>query len=133
MAKGSCLCGKVAYETAEIGSRITKCHCKLCQKLSGSAYGDYTTAPFDSFKWTSGEAFLKKFESSPGTFRAFCSVCGTHMPTAHPSMGIYFIQPGTLDSDEALVESAHMFLRSSASWHKRQQGLAEFPEYPSGV
>jgi hypothetical protein len=133
MAKGSCLCGKVTYETAEIGTRITKCHCKFCQKLSGSAYGDYTTAPFDSFRWTSGEALLKKFESSPGTFRAFCSECGTHMPTGHPSMGIYFIQPGTLDSDEALVESAHMFLRSSVSWHKRQQGLAEFPEYPSSV
>ena len=48
------------------------------------------------------------------------------MPTGHPSMGIYFIQPGTLDSDEPLVEAAHMFLRSSAAWHKRKEGLAEF-------
>lgn len=133
MATGSCLCGKVTYETAEIGTRITKCHCTFCRKLSGSAYGDYTTAPLGSFKWTSGETLLKKFESSPGNFRNFCSVCGTHMPTGHPSMGIYFIQPGTLDSDETLVESAHMFLRSSAPWHTRQQGLAEFQEYPSSV
>jgi hypothetical protein len=124
MAKGSCLCGKITYEAAEIGTNITKCHCTICQKLSGSAYGDYTTAPIGKFK---------KFESSPGNFRNFCSVCGTHMPTGHPSMGIYFIQPGTLDSDEKLVESAHMFLRSSPPWHQRQQGLAEFPEYPSSL
>jgi hypothetical protein len=52
------------------------------------------------------------------------------MPTGHPSMGIYFIQPGTLDSDEPLVESAHMFLRSSPAWHQRQKGLTEFQEYP---
>ena len=133
MAKGSCLCGKVTYDAAEVGTQITKCHCTICQKLSGSAYGDYTTAPFASFKWTSGEELLKKYESSPGNFRNFCSACGTHMPTGHPSMGIYFIQPGTLDSKETLVESAHMFLRSSAPWHKRQHGLAEFQEYPSSV
>ncbi len=133
MAKGSCLCGKITYEAAEIGRNITKCHCTICKKLSGSAYGDYTTAPIGKFKWTSGEALLKKFESSPGNFRNFCSVCGTHMPTGHPSMGIYFIQPGTLDSAETLVESAHMFLRSSAPWHKRQHGLAEYEEYPSSL
>lgn len=86
MAKGSCLCGKVTYETTAIDSNVTKCHCKLCQKASGSAYGDYTTAPIDSFKWTSGESLLKKYESTPGNFRNFCSECGTHMPTAHPQL-----------------------------------------------
>jgi hypothetical protein len=130
MAKGSCMCGQVTYEAGTVGPDITKCHCKLCQKLSGSAYADYTVAPFDSFRWTSGEPLLKKYESSPGNFRNFCSVCGTHMPSGHAAMGIYFIQPGTLDTDEPLVEAAHMFLKSSAAWHKRQQGLAEFQEYP---
>jgi hypothetical protein len=130
MAKGSCLCGKITYSASTVGPDITKCHCKICQKTSGSAYGDYTTAPIDGFKWTSGEALLTKYESSPGNFRNFCKVCGTHMPTGHPSMGIYFIQPGTLDSKESLVESSHMFLRSSAPWHKRQNGLTEFQEYP---
>jgi hypothetical protein len=45
-------------------------------------------------------------------------------------MGIYFVQPGTLDGNEPLVESAHMFLRSKTDWHKRQEGLTEFQEYP---
>jgi hypothetical protein len=130
MAKGSCLCGKVKYEASSLGPSITKCHCTICQKTSGSAYGDYTTAPIDGFKWTSGESLLEKYESSPGNFRNFCSVCGTHMPTAHPSMGIYFVQPGTLDTQEPLVESAHMFLRSRAQWHNRREGLAEFEQYP---
>jgi hypothetical protein len=130
MAKGSCLCGKVTYETTTLGPSITKCHCKICQKTSGSACGDYTTAPIDGFKWTGGESLLKKYESSPGNFRNFCSECGTHMPTAHPPLGIYFIQAGTLDSDEPLTEATHMFLRSKASWHSPQAGLTEFQEYP---
>ena len=130
MAKGSCLCGKIRYEADEIGPSITKCHCKLCQKSSGSAYGDYTTAPIDKFRWTDGEQSLAKFESSPGVFRNFCPTCGTHMPSAHPPMGIVFIQPGTLDTDEDLVESAHMFLRSKAGWHRHLDGLKEYDEYP---
>jgi hypothetical protein len=40
------------------------------------------------------------------------------------------VQPGTLDTQEPLVESAHMFLRSRAPWHNRQEGLAEFEQYP---
>jgi hypothetical protein len=130
MAKGSCLCGKISYEATEVGPNITKCHCKICQKQSGSACCDFTTAPIDGFKWTSGESELKQYESSPGVFRNFCPNCGTHMPSAHPPMGIYFVPAGTLDTDEPLVESAHMFLKSAARWHKRQQGLTEFDEYP---
>lgn len=131
MATGSCLCGKIAYETSEIGPAVTKCHCKLCQKTSGSAHADFTTAPIDSFRWTKGEDALAKYESSPGIFRNFCPTCGTHMPAPHPPMGIVFIQPGTLDTEEALEETTHMFLRSKAAWHALQQGLKEFEEYPS--
>lgn len=130
MATGSCLCGKVTYAATEIGPGVTKCHCTICQKTSGSAYCDFTTAPIDAFRWTTGEALLKRYESSPGNFRNFCSECGTHMPTGHPSMGIFFIQPGTLDSTEVLVESAHMFLKSKAGWHSLQTGLTQFEEYP---
>lgn len=130
MAKGSCLCGKITYETSQIGPEIFKCHCKLCQKSSGSACGDYTTAPIAAFKWTSGESLLKKYESSPGFHRAFCTECGTQMPHSYEQMGIYFIQAGTLDDDAALVESTHMFLKSKAGWHEARQGLKEFQEYP---
>jgi ADP-ribosyl-[dinitrogen reductase] hydrolase len=130
MAKGSCLCGKVTYEAASVGPSVTKCHCTICQKTSGSACSDFTTAPIAGFKWTSGESLLTKFESSPGNSRHFCSVCGTHMPTKHEPLGIYFVQAGTLDSDDSLVESAHMFLRSKKGWHTPQAGLTEFQEYP---
>lgn len=130
MAKGSCLCGKVTYEVSELGREITKCHCKLCQKSSGSACGDYTTAPIASFKWTSGESLLKRYESSPGFHRIFCTECGTHLPHSYEAMGVFFVPAGTLDTDEPLVESAHMFLKSKAAWHQQLGGLTEFQEYP---
>ena len=124
------MCGRISYEATEIGPSVTKCHCRICQKSSGSAYGDYTTAPIGSFRWTEGEETLVRYESSPGVFRNFCPNCGTQLPQPHPPLNIVFIQPGTLDSDEALVESAHIFLRSKAVWHKKRDGLKEYSEYP---
>lgn len=130
MAKGSCLCGKITYECDEVGPNVTKCHCTICQKSSGSAYADFTSAPIDKFRWTQGEDLLAKYESSPGNFRNFCPNCGTHLPSPHPPLGIVFIPAGTLDSKEPLRETTHMFLRSKVAWHNPEAGLKEFQEYP---
>ena len=36
--QGGCLCGQVRYRTTAAPLRITICHCKFCQRLTGSAY-----------------------------------------------------------------------------------------------
>ena len=129
MAKGSCACGAVTYE-AEIKPTVTKCHCSICRKTSGASYMDFVIAPIDNFVYTSGEDKLSRYESTPGNFRPFCSVCGAHMPSSHESMGIAFIPAGTLDTDEDLVETTHMFVGSRVKWHPLQPGLEEFDTYP---
>lgn len=130
MAKGSCLCGEVAYEADLISSQVTKCHCRICQKTSGSAYGDFVVAHLDTFRWIRGEKLLKHYQSSADSVRLFCTACGTHMPTPHAPLNLVFVQPGTLDTDEALEESAHMFVRSKAKWHRLDPDLQQFNEYP---
>ena len=129
MANGSCACGAVAYE-AVINPAVTKCHCSICRKTSGASYMDFVMAPLETFAYTKGEDTLAKFESTPGNFRVFCPGCGAHMPSRHPSMGIAFVPAGTLDSEEKLVESAHMFVGSKVPWHTLQSGLKEFETYP---
>jgi len=36
--QGGCLCGEVRYRTTAKPLRITICHCRFCQRLTGSAY-----------------------------------------------------------------------------------------------
>jgi hypothetical protein len=38
MQSGGCLCGQIAYEVKAGPLRVIFCHCKFCQKTSGSAY-----------------------------------------------------------------------------------------------
>ena len=36
---GQCVCGKVTYTVVGEPARITICHCKWCQRRTGSAFG----------------------------------------------------------------------------------------------
>lgn len=36
--EGGCLCGGIRYATLAKPSRVTVCHCRFCQKATGSAY-----------------------------------------------------------------------------------------------
>ena len=36
--EGGCLCGDVRYKTTAEPVRVTICHCKFCQRFTGSAY-----------------------------------------------------------------------------------------------
>ena len=43
--KGSCRCGKVNYTSAADPIFVGVCHCRSCQKSTGSAYGTVVAVP----------------------------------------------------------------------------------------
>jgi hypothetical protein len=54
MAKGSCMCGEVAYEYTGEPMVTALCHCTDCQKWSGGAYTSNLVVPRKDFKVTKG-------------------------------------------------------------------------------
>jgi hypothetical protein len=77
MWTGRCLCEGVRYEVTGKLAPIGFCHCKQCQRASGSAFSCNTTVAKSDFRLVSGAELLREFESSPGRFRVFCSRCGS--------------------------------------------------------
>lgn len=132
MHKGSCLCGAVRYEITAPIKRITHCHCSMCRKAHGAAFGSYATVRNHEFRFTEGEAFVASYSSSPTVVRTFCKRCGatlqwyskTHRPD---TVGIAV---GTLDTSLEPLPQQHIFAASKASWYRIEDTL---PQAPGGL
>jgi hypothetical protein len=71
--KGSCHCGKVAFEVEADLSQVIACNCSICSKKGYLL----TFAPRDALK-VSGEENLSTYTFNTHTIRhRFCAHCGT--------------------------------------------------------
>ena len=116
--RGSCLCGTVSYEIDGIDSPVRHCHCVTCRKAHASAFNTSAGIPRERFRWLSGENMLTAFESSPGKFRRFCSVCGSHILSEHPERRYVMLRVATLDDDPGVRPAEHIWMSEAAPWLK---------------
>lgn len=130
MIQGSCLCGGVRYELAAEPEFINHCHCSMCRKAHGSAFGSFLHAPGQGFRWLTGELQVQAFESSPGTFRAFCKVCGSRVPVLEDEGTHVIIPAGALDGDPGVRPIVHIHAASKALWFQITDALPQYAELP---
>lgn len=128
MNTGSCLCSDVSWEIDGEPTTLSNCHCSMCRKLHGSAFGTYATVAANAFRWTSGEANIQHYESSPGASRPFCPRCGSKVATPIPDR--VFMPAGNLDGDIARPIDQHFFVASKAPWYDITGDAPQFDECP---
>jgi hypothetical protein len=128
MARGSCLCGAVAFEFDDAGVAASiACYCASCRKVSGSQYGVYLQVRRDSFRWVSGEDRIAAYESSPGNTRAFCRTCGSIVP-CRTTYGAVRVPGGALDDDPGVAPGVTLFSRSKVGWCRADAAAETFPD-----
>ena len=128
---GSCLCQGVRFTLDSPPLFINHCHCSLCRKLSGSAFGSFLHADGRGLRWLQGQDLVRSYESSPGNWRAFCTRCGSLMPVLEDE-GCHAIVPaGSLDEDPGLRPLVHIHCASRAPWYALpEDGLPRFEAFP---
>jgi hypothetical protein len=105
------------------------CHCKMCQRASGSAFAANAPVRTRYFEIGSGAELVSEYESSPGKFRAFCRRCGSPLYSrrdAEPE--IRRIRLGTLDGDPGRRPLAHFWVSARAPWHAIEDALPQYAE-----
>ena len=129
MVRGSCLCGSVRYEVLGKLPRIVHCHCRMCRKAHGAAFGSYSEVRAEDFRIVSGEDDIEAYESSAGVRRTFCRKCGStlqFLTAKRPAM--VDLAVGTLDDDPGVKPAHHIFVGSKAPWFDITDGLPQYTE-----
>lgn len=129
---GSCLCKSINYEITGALEIMGHCHCSICRKSHGAAFVTWLVISPEQFRWTSGEEFVRGYDSSPGIQRCFCSSCGTTLATSHAGK-VSEVAVGTIDGDPGIRPGAHIFVGSKACWHEITDEFPQFAEWPPGM
>ena len=128
---GGCLCGGVRYEISGRLSRASHCHCSMCRKHHGAAFGSYASVRRTEFRLTSGETLIARFTSSPGIERGFCRQCGsTLLWDAVGDPERFGLALGTVDGDPGVRPSLHIFTGSKAPWYEIADDVPQHPTSP---
>lgn len=116
---GSCLCGKVRFEVTEAALKFIYCHCRSCQKSSGSVHAANLAFPGNALRWTQGEDLIERFvetKENPGFPRCFCRNCGAPVPKLSRNGKFWVVPSGLLDSDPGMRPQANIYWAEHASW-----------------
>ena len=126
---GGCNCGAVRYEVSKPLVRASYCHCRRCQRRSGTAASAQAHPAPESFRIVAGEDRLRVWRPDCGGEKWFCGECGSALfgsNPAHPeSIGI---RMGTFDDDPGIRPSVRQFVAYAAPWEPiPDDGLPRFP------
>ena len=128
MYEGHCLCGSVSWKVLAEPYAIYNCHCRVCQKVHGAAFGTYGFVKPDQFSWTSKTDSIVYYASSEQLTRSACGQCGSVVPNAD-SAGDHWVVPGGCH-DTMRKPDCNIFVADNAPWHTISGGLPECDGYP---
>lgn len=112
---GGCQCGSVSYVVTAEPMRVSACHCKECQRQSGSAFAMSMLLKKDSLTVTGR---TKQFTRSGNEVTGvFCPECGVRIYRALQSApDVLALKPGTLDETSWLRPSSFIWMKSAQGW-----------------
>ena len=124
---GQCLCGEIKYEIEGEPLAAGVCHCKNCQRQTGTAFSTLWGVPRASLKFTAGEPKLYRdgnTDSGDTIERWFCGNCGSPLYSAIPSQpDVAYLKTGTLDDTTSFSPQFHVWCRSKQIWVDIPEGV----------
>ena len=119
---GGCACGRVRY-TARIDSdEAYLCHCRMCQRATGSVSIAFRNVKKADLEW---EREPDWYDSSPIARRPFCRECGTSLGFAFPDSEMMDITVASFDDPSHFRPKHHFGAESIHRAWLNTEGLPE--------
>jgi hypothetical protein len=132
MITGGCLCGAVRYTAEADPTRATICHCRDCQKFTGSAFAALVRVSKEKLTL---DGTLKTFSSIGGSgnplLRHFCPECGSSIAEEPgPRPDIFVLNVGTFDNPAMAKPSREIFRDDALPWLEVHGDVQRFAKRP---
>jgi hypothetical protein len=111
---GGCQCGALRFALSAPPVKVSICHCRMCQKASGSPFASFAEIQNEDFTWTRGKP--QAFQSSSLAERDFCPSCGTPLSFRRIGGPKIEIMIGAFDRPDRLVPTRQYGTDSRLGW-----------------
>jgi hypothetical protein len=131
-AKGHCLCGAVSYIINAIPIRMAQCHCKDCQRASGTGHMSLAFFKKDDVAIQGKTAsYPSTAESGNINTRHFCPICGSRVYGENSGRpGVVGIAVGCLDKNDWFSAQAVVYTKNRPAWDETSKDVPNFERMP---
>jgi hypothetical protein len=133
--EGGCTCRAVRYRMLTRPLFVHCCHCRWCQRETGSAFALNALIETDRVVVLQGELDVVNTPSASGKGQRIvrCSTCRVAVWSHYAGAGdtIRFVRVGTLDAPEHVPPDIHIYTASKQPWVMIPPGVPALAEYYS--
>ena len=127
---GGCSCGAVRYRLTSEPLFVHCCHCRNCQRQTGSAFVINLLIEADRVEVT-GEPQGVRVPRDDGSEQTIhrCPHCQVAVFSEYGRSDVRFVRAGTLDDPTGVQPDVHIFTRSKVSWVRIPESAPAFEIY----
>jgi hypothetical protein len=126
--EGGCSCGAVRYRLASDPLFTHVCHCRNCQRQTGSAFVVNLLIETDRVELLAGEPEAVDVPRDDGSSQRIwrCPGCRVALYSQYTSPAVRFVRAGTLDEPRGIEPDVHIFTKSKVGWVTLPESVPAF-------
>ncbi len=130
---GGCTCGAVRFRMTSKPMFVHCCHCRWCQRETGTSFALNAMIEADRVVLLAGEPEVVNTPSNSGKGQKIsrCPKCRIALWSNYSGGGdaVRFVRVGTLDEPDRLPPDMHIFTASKQPWVVLPPGIPAVAEY----
>ncbi len=131
-ATGRCLCGAVSYTISANPIRMAQCHCKDCQRRSGTGHASNAFFKADDVRIEGPvKGFAVTADSGNIVTWHFCPTCGSRIYAENSARpGVIGIAVGSADDHDWFEPQSVLYAKRRPKWDVTSTAIPNFDTMP---
>ncbi len=128
---GGCMCGAIYYECSAEPMVTANCHCRDCQRVSGSAFLAGFIVPLNAVAIVGEVKYYDVIGDSGNSIsRGFCPTCGSRLFGKRATGDLLSITAASLDDPSWFRPTMDCYTASAQAWDYMNPDLPKFAQSP---